>query len=73
MVLNFWLRFAWLQIMLDLQVSFLHRESLIALVASLEIIRHGIFWSLFRLENEHLNNVGKYRASKLVPIAVYIL
>ncbi|KAK9194367.1 hypothetical protein WN944_005072 [Citrus x changshan-huyou] len=34
---------------------------------SLEIIRRGI-WNFFRLENEHLNNVGKYRAFKSVPL-----
>ncbi|KAJ0098773.1 hypothetical protein Patl1_21130 [Pistacia atlantica] len=48
MVLNVLLRFAWLQTVLDLQVSFLHRESLIALVASLEIIRRGI-WNFFQV------------------------
>ncbi|GLT73038.1 hypothetical protein SLA2020_449250 [Shorea laevis] len=67
MVLNVFLRFAWLQTVLHFQVHFLHRESLITIVASLEIIRRGI-WSFFRLENEHLNNVGKYRAFKSVPL-----
>ncbi|KAG2696708.1 hypothetical protein I3843_07G070700 [Carya illinoinensis] len=67
MVLNVVLRFAWFQTVLGLQVSFLHRESLITIVASLEIIRRGI-WNFFRLENEHLNNVGKYRAFKSVPL-----
>ncbi|KAG6647337.1 hypothetical protein CIPAW_07G072400 [Carya illinoinensis] len=66
-VLNVVLRFAWLQTVLGLEVSFLHRESLITIVASLEIIRRGI-WNFFRLENEHLNNVGKYRAFKSVPL-----
>ncbi|KAK1401322.1 hypothetical protein POM88_000927 [Heracleum sosnowskyi] len=33
----------------------------------LEIIRRGI-WNFFRLENEHLNNVGKYRAFKSIPL-----
>ncbi|POO03486.1 SPX domain containing protein [Trema orientale] len=65
--LNVLLRFAWLQTVLNFQVSFLHRETLIAIVASLEIIRRGI-WNFFRLENEHLNNVGKYRAFKSVPL-----
>ncbi|KAK9276491.1 hypothetical protein L1049_006025 [Liquidambar formosana] len=37
------------------------------IVACLEIIRRGI-WSFFRLENEHLNNVGKYRAFKSVRL-----
>lgn len=67
MVLNVLLRLAWLQTVLDFQVSFLHKQTLITIVASLEIIRRGI-WNFFRLENEHLNNVGKYRAFKSVPL-----
>ncbi|PQM35298.1 phosphate transporter PHO1 homolog 3 [Prunus yedoensis var. nudiflora] len=67
MVLNVLLRFAWLQTVLNFNVSFMHRQTMIAVVASLEIIRRGI-WSFFRLENEHLNNVGKYRAFKSVPL-----
>nr|POE46194.1 phosphate transporter pho1 like 3 [Quercus suber] len=59
MVLNVLLRFAWKQTVFGFQVSFLHKNSLIAIVAGLEIIRRGI-WNFFRLENEHLNNVGKY-------------
>nr|POE78247.1 phosphate transporter pho1 like 3 [Quercus suber] len=66
-VLNVLLRFAWMQTVLGFQVSFLHKNSLMAIVASLEIIRRGI-WNFFRLENEHLNNVGKYRAFKSVPL-----
>lgn len=45
-VLNFMLRFAWLQTVLNFKVS-LHRKTLIAIVASLEIIRRGI-WNFFR-------------------------
>ncbi|XP_068641344.1 phosphate transporter PHO1 homolog 3-like [Aristolochia californica] len=67
MVLNILLRFAWLQSVLNFDVPFLHRKALVAIVASLEIIRRGI-WNFFRLENEHLNNVGKYRAFKSVPL-----
>ncbi|CAM8947267.1 unnamed protein product [Rhodiola kirilowii] len=66
-VLNILLRFAWLQTVLNFKFKFLHRETLITIVASLEIIRRGI-WNFFRLENEHLNNVGKYRAFKSVPV-----
>ncbi|KAF5454757.1 hypothetical protein F2P56_024400 [Juglans regia] len=66
-VLNVVLRFAWLQTVLGFKMSFLHGESLITIVAFLEIIRRGI-WNFFRLENEHLNNVGKYRAFKSVPL-----
>ncbi|XP_048427452.1 phosphate transporter PHO1 homolog 3-like [Pyrus x bretschneideri] len=67
MVLNVMLRFAWLQTVLNFNVSFMHTQTMISVVASLEIIRRGI-WSFFRLENEHLNNVGKYRAFKSVPL-----
>ncbi|KAJ4866046.1 Phosphate transporter PHO1-like protein 8 [Raphanus sativus] len=67
MVVNVVLRLAWLQTVLDFNVSFLHRETMIALLAILEIIRRGI-WNFFRLENEHLNNVGKFRAFKTVPL-----
>ncbi|KAK1575893.1 hypothetical protein Q3G72_009278 [Acer saccharum] len=67
MVLNVILRFAWLQTVLDLKLGFLHEEIVITIFASLEIIRRGI-WNFFRLENEHLNNVGKYRAFKSVPL-----
>ncbi|XP_010527936.1 PREDICTED: phosphate transporter PHO1 homolog 3 [Tarenaya hassleriana] len=67
MILNVLLRFAWLQTVLDFNFSFMHRQTMVAVVASLEIIRRGI-WNFFRLENEHLNNVGKYRAFKSVPL-----
>ncbi|XWS27549.1 hypothetical protein CRYUN_Cryun26dG0125500 [Craigia yunnanensis] len=66
MILNVLLRFAWLQTVLNLNLS-LHKEKLTAIVAILEIIRRGI-WNFFRLENEHLNNVGKFRAFKSVPL-----
>ncbi|KAF7803013.1 phosphate transporter PHO1-like protein 9 [Senna tora] len=68
MVLNVLLRLAWMQSVLGIrQAPFLHKTALIALVACLEIIRRGI-WNFFRLENEHLNNVGRYRAVKSVPL-----
>ncbi|XP_022972826.1 phosphate transporter PHO1 homolog 3-like [Cucurbita maxima] len=67
MALNVVLRLAWMQTVLNFKVPFLHREGLVAIVASLEIIRRGI-WNFFRIENEHLNNVGKYRAFKSVPL-----
>ncbi|XP_011017746.1 PREDICTED: phosphate transporter PHO1 homolog 3-like isoform X1 [Populus euphratica] len=67
MVMNVLLRFAWLQTVLDFGITSLHKETMIALVASLEIFRRGM-WNFFRLENEHLNNVGKHRAFKSVPL-----
>ncbi|KAG4909085.1 hypothetical protein AAZX31_20G029700 [Glycine max] len=67
MVLNVLLRFAWLQTVLNFKFSFLHKQALTTIVACLEIIRRGI-WNFFRVENEHLTNVGKYRAFKSVPL-----
>ncbi|KAF6171790.1 hypothetical protein GIB67_007311 [Kingdonia uniflora] len=68
MVLNVLLRFAWLQSVLGFHdIPHVHRTAVTAIVACLEIIRRGI-WNFFRLENEHLNNVGKYRAFNSVPL-----
>ncbi|KAL3000486.1 hypothetical protein AAZX31_09G215300 [Glycine max] len=68
MVLNVILRLAWMQSVLGIrEAPFLHRTALTALVTCLEILRRGI-WNFFRLENEHLNNVGNYRAFKSVPL-----
>ncbi|KAL4197921.1 hypothetical protein AMTRI_Chr04g253550 [Amborella trichopoda] len=67
MVLNVILRLAWLQTVLGFEIQGIHFTALTAIVACLEIIRRGI-WNFFRLENEHLNNVGKYRAFKSVPL-----
>ncbi|KAK7400898.1 hypothetical protein VNO78_12207 [Psophocarpus tetragonolobus] len=52
---------------LSFKFSFLHKQTMTSIVASLEIIRRGI-WNFFRLENEHLTNVGKFRAFKSVPL-----
>jgi hypothetical protein len=67
MVLNTVLRLAWLQTVLKFRIDFMHTELMILVVACLEILRRGL-WNFFRLENEHLNNVGKYRAFKSVPL-----
>ncbi|XP_073050120.1 LOW QUALITY PROTEIN: phosphate transporter PHO1 homolog 3-like [Primulina eburnea] len=66
-VLNVLLRLAWMQTVLNFKIFSLHTQMMIAFVAILEIIRRGI-WNFFRLENEHLNNVGKFRAFKSVPL-----
>ncbi|CAH2045647.1 unnamed protein product [Thlaspi arvense] len=67
MILNVVLRFAWMETVLDFQFGSVHSQITIAFVASLEIIRRGI-WNFFRLENEHLNNVGKYRACRTISL-----
>ncbi|XP_076925203.1 phosphate transporter PHO1 homolog 9-like isoform X2 [Bidens hawaiensis] len=68
MVMNVILRLAWMQTVLDFhEAPWLHRSTMIFVVASLEIFRRGL-WNFFRMENEHLNNVGKFRAFKSVPL-----
>ncbi|XP_059655822.1 phosphate transporter PHO1 homolog 10-like [Cornus florida] len=66
MVLDIILRFAWLQLMVKFNVRSLHGKAVSSIFSFLEILRRGM-WNFFRLENEHLNNVGKYRAFKSVP------
>ncbi|KAK4715123.1 hypothetical protein R3W88_013461 [Solanum pinnatisectum] len=67
MVLDVLLRFAWLQLVLRFNVHSLRGSTVSSIFACLEVIRRGM-WNFFRLENEHLNNVGKYRAFKSVPL-----
>ncbi|KAL1218458.1 Phosphate transporter PHO1-like protein0 [Cardamine amara subsp. amara] len=66
MVVNVILRAAWMQLVLEFNLKSLHKIAVSTIISCLEIVRRGI-WSFFRLENEHLNNVGRYRAFKSVP------
>lgn len=67
MGVNVLLRAAWMQLVLEFQVPGLTKTAISTTITCLEIIRRGI-WNFFRLENEHLNNVGKYRAFRSVPL-----
>ncbi|KAK4364925.1 hypothetical protein RND71_016283 [Anisodus tanguticus] len=66
MILEVLLRFVWLQVVLGFDMRPLRGKVITSSFASLEILRRGI-WNFFRLENEHLNNVGEYRAFKSLP------
>ncbi|CAH2041713.1 unnamed protein product, partial [Thlaspi arvense] len=55
-VLNLVLRLAWLQTVLHYSFS------------RVDYRVTGLFWQPLKLENEHLNNAGKFRAVKTVPI-----
>ena len=44
-----------------------HSALLSFFVGLAEVLRRGM-WSLFRVENEHCNNVGKFRASRDIPL-----
>ncbi|XP_071698006.1 phosphate transporter PHO1-like [Rutidosis leptorrhynchoides] len=65
--LNIVLRVAWLETVLQFKVGLFESRLLEFSLASLEVIRRG-HWNYYRLENEHLNNVGKFRAVKTVPL-----
>lgn len=43
-------------------------DLLTSILAPLEVIRRFV-WNFFRLENEHLNNCGKFRAVRDISIA----
>ncbi|KAL9670164.1 hypothetical protein QQ045_007715 [Rhodiola kirilowii] len=65
--LNVVLRIAWVETVLNFRVGLVESRLLEFLLASLEVIRRG-HWNFYRIENEHLNNVGKFRAVKTVPL-----
>ncbi|MED6163512.1 Acid phosphatase pho1 [Stylosanthes scabra] len=65
--LNVVLRLTWVETILHFKVGRVQSRLLEFLLASLEVIRRG-HWNFYRLENEHLNNVGRYRAVKTVPL-----
>ncbi|KAJ0966511.1 hypothetical protein J5N97_023428 [Dioscorea zingiberensis] len=67
MMFNLVLRLAWIESVLKLSLGPVENKMVDFLLASLEIIRRG-HWNFYRLENEHLNNVGKFRAVKTVPL-----
>ncbi|GBG77174.1 hypothetical protein CBR_g23500 [Chara braunii] len=67
MAVNLILRLAWIQSILRLPIWHLHENVTNLLFAGLEICRRG-HWNFYRLENEHINNVGQYRAVKDIPL-----
>ncbi|KAF9677260.1 hypothetical protein SADUNF_Sadunf08G0089400 [Salix dunnii] len=67
MGLNLILRLAWLQTVIHSNFEHVDYRVIGLFLASLEVIRRGQ-WNFYRLENEHLNNAGKYRAVKTVPL-----
>lgn len=67
MGLNLVLRLAWFQTVLHSNFEHVDYRVTGLFLAALEVIRRGI-WNFYRLENEHLNNAGKFRAVKTVPL-----
>ncbi|XP_071777921.1 xenotropic and polytropic retrovirus receptor 1a isoform X2 [Centroberyx gerrardi] len=64
------LRFAWtIQISLTTMTSIHSVSDIVATVlAPLEVFRRFV-WNFFRLENEHLNNCGEFRAVRDISVA----
>ncbi|EHB09815.1 Xenotropic and polytropic retrovirus receptor 1-like protein, partial [Heterocephalus glaber] len=64
------LRFAWtIQISITTMTVLPHSGDIIATVfAPLEVFRRFV-WNFFRLENEHLNNCGEFRAVRDISVA----
>jgi EXS family/SPX domain len=69
-ILNLMLRVAWvLSISPEAFGITFNSELFLLLIGGLEVYRRNQ-WNFFRLENEHLNNCGKFRAYDVVPLAV---
>jgi hypothetical protein len=62
------LRFIWIISFLLTENKIVSADLLVSLAATLEVFRRFV-WNFFRLENEHLNNCGKFRAVRDISIA----
>ncbi|XP_010264986.1 PREDICTED: phosphate transporter PHO1-like [Nelumbo nucifera] len=65
--INLVLRLVWVETVMRFNLKTVESRLLDFFLASLEVIRRG-HWNFYRLENEHLNNAGKFRAVKAVPL-----
>ncbi|KAL6425601.1 hypothetical protein ACFW04_009620 [Cataglyphis niger] len=68
MVEDFILRFGWAFSLSLTEMGYVHADLMVSIVAPLEVFRRFI-WNFFRLENEHLNNCGKFRAVRDISVA----
>jgi len=65
MVSNFFMRLMWTFTISPGSIGIvMNPTGFAAILAAVEIVRRAQ-WNLFRLENEQLNNVGKYRATNV--------
>ena len=68
-IINFFLRYSWI-IKVYLHIQTRHIEYLaltVSILALLESLRR-FMWNFFRLENEHLNNCGQFRAVRDISV-----
>ena len=66
MVIDPILRFNWIFYLIG--PNELQQSALLAFFISLSEIFRRAFWALFRVENEHMTNVGMFRASRDPPL-----
>ncbi|XP_043285941.1 xenotropic and polytropic retrovirus receptor 1 homolog isoform X2 [Venturia canescens] len=62
------LRFSWIASYILVEYKYISSDLMLSIVAPLEVLRRFV-WNFFRLENEHLNNCGKFRAVRDISIA----
>lgn len=62
------LRFAWAAGFVLSEGKYISGDLITSILAPLEVFRRFV-WNFFRLENEHLNNCGKFRAVRDISIA----
>ncbi|KAG0281227.1 hypothetical protein BGZ95_005832 [Linnemannia exigua] len=67
-VLDFLGRFSWTARLISMNINVM---VLSFILAFLEVLRRWQ-WNFFRLENEHLNNCGQFRAIKDIPLPFHI-
>ena len=69
MITNLFLRFAWILTLLPNWYfsSFFHETQSLIVVLSIAEAYRRTQWSLFRVENENVNNFEKYRAIMEIP------
>lgn len=65
---DFVLRFGWTLSMSLIENGYIQREIMLSILAPLEVFRRFV-WNYFRLENEHLNNCGRFRAVRDISVA----
>lgn len=65
---DLFLRFVWVIGFLLTESKMISGDLLTSIMAPLEVFRRFV-WNFFRLENEHLNNCGKFRAVRDISIA----
>lgn len=64
---DFILRFSWTFTLILTELNIANSEIIVSILAPMEVFRRFI-WNFFRLENEHINNCGKFRAVRDISV-----